>query len=578
MNNVDDDPQPFRPQGGSTPKPPHHSAPLPGSGYAPGPDLSIHHQPSSSNYSRGASPHSTYSHTSESSGSRHHHPHAAAPQARRDSTGHEHTGYSYSHGQQYGASHDMRPMMQANTMGEPAVKLTPVTGRVSRAKKGMPVHICEMCHPPKTFTRAEHLRRHQLSHQPPELACGIAGCNKVFHRKDLLDRHQQRHELDDRQAVPGQPRRNSPPRRHSQSYGSSSPSPGTQHGSYGASSNTMSSTPRHEASGPGLWASSNRPFGHPLPAPRISASPQQYYSHSPQGRYSADSTPVSHADSPENDTKMQDADAPGIKAPEAGQDFYMSDDQSNSASKYSSSGSTYSTPSDSSRDGSKRTDSSSGGLSAAAAQFGSSPEIQGAFSFSRNNMVNPSYGFPVTAVSMPRQSMPVSLPIPAYDDESMASGKSLLANSAIRALPTPFAAGRSSDLLMAVPPPMFAGPMVPPQLSISPPPLGLCENFATSMPIMAPSQSVREAVPIYLEVYWNKVHPMYPIIHRPTFEKALESVSEATDVLQCAMAAVATQFLGHEDHRINGSQLQFHAACKLKVVCGRSLHNLSPAN
>lgn len=36
------------------------------------------------------------------------------------------------------------------------VKYTPVTGRISRAKKGVPVHTCEIC--AKTFTRAEHLR------------------------------------------------------------------------------------------------------------------------------------------------------------------------------------------------------------------------------------------------------------------------------------------------------------------------------------------------------------------------------------------------------------------------------------
>lgn len=38
------------------------------------------------------------------------------------------------------------------------VKYTPVTGRISRAKKGVPVHTCDICRPVKTFTRAEHLR------------------------------------------------------------------------------------------------------------------------------------------------------------------------------------------------------------------------------------------------------------------------------------------------------------------------------------------------------------------------------------------------------------------------------------
>jgi hypothetical protein len=72
------------------------------------------------------------------------------------------------------------------------LKLTPVTGKPSRAKKGHRVHICEECRPPKTFTRAEHLRRHALSHGPADKACPVRGCGKVFHRQDLLDRHQQR--------------------------------------------------------------------------------------------------------------------------------------------------------------------------------------------------------------------------------------------------------------------------------------------------------------------------------------------------------------------------------------------------
>ena len=53
--------------------------------------------------------------------------------------------------------------LQRSSRGsEPAadlpVKYTPVTGRISRAKKGVPVHTCDICRPMKTFTRAEHLR------------------------------------------------------------------------------------------------------------------------------------------------------------------------------------------------------------------------------------------------------------------------------------------------------------------------------------------------------------------------------------------------------------------------------------
>ncbi|KLO89476.1 uncharacterized protein LW93_1535 [Fusarium fujikuroi] len=89
------------------------------------------------------------------------------------------------------------PMMSftaaAATEG-PHIRSTPITRKISKAKMRVPVHTCSQC--PKTFSRAEHLRRHQLSHLPPDLFCPIENCNKAFHRKDLLGRHIQRHELD----------------------------------------------------------------------------------------------------------------------------------------------------------------------------------------------------------------------------------------------------------------------------------------------------------------------------------------------------------------------------------------------
>ncbi|KAM0424607.1 hypothetical protein ACHAPT_010133 [Fusarium lateritium] len=60
----------------------------------------------------------------------------------------------------------MRPF-SAGVGNEPHVKLTPITRKISKAKKGVPVHTCDRC--PK-----------------------VPGCNKTFYRKDLLDRHVQR--------------------------------------------------------------------------------------------------------------------------------------------------------------------------------------------------------------------------------------------------------------------------------------------------------------------------------------------------------------------------------------------------
>lgn len=49
-------------------------------------------------------------------------------------------------------NHPRRPMGTSPSPDVP-VRYTPITGRVSRAKKGVPVHICESCNPPKVRIR-----------------------------------------------------------------------------------------------------------------------------------------------------------------------------------------------------------------------------------------------------------------------------------------------------------------------------------------------------------------------------------------------------------------------------------------
>ncbi|KAL3462643.1 fungal-specific transcription factor domain-containing protein [Aspergillus heterothallicus] len=54
---------------------------------------------------------------------------------------------------------------------------------------------CEYTGCGKTYTRAEHLSRHQLNHSPRRVfVCEYPDCSLSFVRKDLLDRHQLRHE------------------------------------------------------------------------------------------------------------------------------------------------------------------------------------------------------------------------------------------------------------------------------------------------------------------------------------------------------------------------------------------------
>lgn len=63
--------------------------------------------------------------------------------------------YDYSQGPMYGqqSPYSTSPMRSNNAPTSPGaempVKLTPITGRVSRAKKGVPVHTCDLCRPPK---------------------------------------------------------------------------------------------------------------------------------------------------------------------------------------------------------------------------------------------------------------------------------------------------------------------------------------------------------------------------------------------------------------------------------------------
>jgi hypothetical protein len=69
-----------------------------------------------------------------------------------------------------------------------------------------------------------------------------------------------------------------------------------------------------------------------------------------------------------------------------------------------------------------------------------------------------------------------------------------------------------------------------------------CPNVSLPRPI-------RNAIPDFLDVYWRRFDTLFPLVHRRVFETA------PNDVLRCAMAAVATQFLDGKEDRIKGNQL-----------------------
>ncbi|KAK2748805.1 hypothetical protein CKAH01_18036 [Colletotrichum kahawae] len=71
-----------------------------------------------------------------------------------------------------------------------------VAGNYKRAsRKGAPRRfVCDHPGCEKLYSRAEHLQRHQLNHNPKEIfICDVPGCDQKFVRADLLSRHKKRH-------------------------------------------------------------------------------------------------------------------------------------------------------------------------------------------------------------------------------------------------------------------------------------------------------------------------------------------------------------------------------------------------
>ncbi|RBQ71400.1 hypothetical protein FVER14953_02726 [Fusarium verticillioides] len=104
--------------------------------------------------------------------------------------------------------------------------------------------------------------------------------------------------------------------------------------------------------------------------------------------------------------------------------------------------------------------------------------------------------------------------------------------------------------------------------------LGACSSGPSdgsllSTPDLMPlslSTATRDSIPTYLETYWEHVHPKNPIIHKHTYEDVPEEEKEHVHVLQCAMAALATQYIPNADDRMKGAQLHAYAWQKSKVV------------
>lgn len=480
-----------------------------------------------------------------------------------------------------------RPMGSTSGEGSVPVKYTPITGRVSRAKKGVPVHTCEICKPPKTFTRAEHLRRHQLSHKNPGFPCTHPGCDKAFHRADLLARHAQRHEGDDKassRGTGGDPSRPTSaasddrmPYMTSMGGGSVSrpvmpgssdmPQGNTYPGNLppyhpsmddqGSSSGQTPMSPysdRRESyqpssSGPSQGHNYTLSTGMSSGLPIISNQPPSI------GGSPVTGTPFGLDFQPRTSSPfsmyMDTGDLPSLTIPDnslppglvhAGHD--------GSPWPSSASESNYSTPSEISHrrnqireysptsdwpnhfySGPSQSLHSPGGLETIAT---SAPFFGAAFSPTAAPNIDHALGLPIpfsddttSFVENPQQYNPFSVRSPTPPTISLSAQPAETLALAAPSIPDAASMGRQKGSTMLL------GPL---RGSV----------FLTANTL---SPHVRNAIPKYLDVYWKRFDTLFPLVHRKSTKTA------ADEVLRCAMAAIGTQFLQGKEDRIRGNEL-----------------------
>ncbi|KAM0234696.1 hypothetical protein ACHAP5_009935 [Fusarium lateritium] len=468
---------------------------------------------------------------------------------------------SYGSGQLAPSSNTpMRPFIAGSSSAEPHVKLTPITKKISKAKKGVPVHTCNQCS--KTFSRAEHLRRHQLGHSPPELRCPVPNCTKHFHRKDLLDRHLQKHGQDDQDGTSSQ-------QSTTRSSPKAPPLPRKNHTRPPVLKMSDTNDPRavvhmnNDSEMGGQWvlgptSGSNQNYN-------VTPGPSDNYSMA-QNNYILEPTLPATNDSfipiysePRNMSTLSTMSAivedapPELRWPE------------NSALSSSTSTSEFSTP----RDNSRR--SQFPVLTVNGPWISPTPTYQATSSdMSGTSMDNGTYSVTYPYDNTPPQAYPpvfgdMDLPLPGYHEGTTYNTTNHIPTCAVRSI-SPLLAVAQSENLAAVQ-----------SLSASDGVFGLagCSSGSTDgsgllnthdlKPLSLPT-AISEAIPRYLEVYWEKVHPETPIIHKHTFGDVSDEETDHVEVLQCAMAALATQFIPNADDRMKGAQLHAYAWQKSKVV------------
>ncbi|KAI1428570.1 hypothetical protein F5Y12DRAFT_730593 [Xylaria sp. FL1777] len=435
-----------------------------------------------------------------------------------------------------------RPMSSVPGESSIPVKLTPITGRVSRAKKGVPVHTCEICKPPKTFTRAEHLRRHQLSHKPATFQCPYHGCDKVFHRQDLLTRHTQRHEQDDRSGTDvtgGASRQTShtPVENPSMSSFPQTPMlPGTglsmvddmpTNSSYPGSASPYPTSHRGSVSGQGPMS----------PSANSSRSHSTGFSQS-QGDY------ILSGSAPPFGVHPSSMDGPPFHSNSYGLEFEPR--RSPSYTYLGLEGLPSLTIPDSSFPG--HLSQESNWPSSASDSPYSTPDramIRG-YDSPNADVPNPDLIYVPHQYPSPQQPVyhQVSDYTTSYDDSSYFEFQSH---------PYPVRSPTPPTVTLSAQP---AENLVTLGHSVSDPPTILSRqkgsaallspySDAAFLTALVPSTAALNAIPRYLDVYWKRFDTLFPLVHRRSLETSDDPV------LRCAMAALGSQFLRSKEDRIN---------------------------
>ncbi|KAF5626498.1 C2H2 zinc finger transcription factor [Fusarium tjaetaba] len=434
----------------------------------------------------------------------------------------------------------MRPFTGAAT-GEAHVKLTPITRKISKAKKGVPVHTCNQC--PKTFSRAEHLRRHQLSHSAPDLFCPVENCNKTFHRKDLLDRHVQRHpktpNLPPADSVPESGLKMPEVYRHPRAVTASSSS-----NMVGSWPSVVSTSAPHQAYNPPPTvnnSSDNYPIG-----------PNNYVLHTLPTNESF----VTSYSEPRN---MSDMSLISSIPEEAPPDLGWPESSMSSSAPTS----TFSTPPDNTRRSQFSVPTTNGSWMTATPTY---PTTANDITASLDSNTYPgSYSYTDT----PPQAYPsvfgdMDLALPGYSEGPSFSTTNQIPIPTVRSM-SPSLAVAQSETLVAVPSLPASDGVFGLGACSSGPSDGSLLSTPDLMPLSLPT-ATRDSIPTYLETYWEHVHPKNPIIHKHTYEDVPAEETEHVQVLQCAMAALATQYIPNAEDRMKGAQLHAYAWQKSKVL------------